>query len=79
MWRIYFWLVWCRARNFGQNLFQLPKIKVSSKLVLIITLAVIGGFLFGYDTGVISGANLYLKVQFKMTTAEQEVRKLNCL
>lgn len=58
---------------------HLPKAKVTFKLVLLTTLAVIGGFLFGYDTGVISGANLYLKVEFSMDTIEQEVMTVTVL
>lgn len=56
---------------------NLPKAKITLKLILLTILAVVGGFLFGYDTGVISGATLYLKIQFSLDTIEQEVRK-NC-
>ena len=38
-------------------------------VVLLAAIAAVGGFLFGYDTGVISGALLYLKHQFHLTPA----------
>lgn len=33
----------------------------------------IGGFLFGYDTGVVSGAMLLIKDRFQLTSIKQEV------
>ncbi len=41
-------------------------------LILAVSLAAIGGLLFGHDTGVISGALLYLKKQFNLGSALQE-------
>lgn len=37
-------------------------------IYLIVLIAASGGLLFGYDTGVISGAILFLNVQFKLST-----------
>jgi sugar porter (SP) family MFS transporter len=35
--------------------------------------AALGGLLFGYDTGVISGALIFIKREFRLTTAAEEV------
>ncbi|KAK3101098.1 hypothetical protein FSP39_000928 [Pinctada imbricata] len=46
----------------------------TSRFVLILSFfSAIGGFLFGYDTGVVSGAMLLLKDQFKLTSIWQEI------
>lgn len=39
----------------------------------IATVAALGGLLFGYDTGVISGALLFLKGDFQLTSTTQEI------
>lgn len=44
-----------------------------SLLAIISMIAAIGGLLFGYDTGVISGAILYIKEEFLITRREEEV------
>ena len=41
-------------------------------LILAVSLATVGGLLFGHDTGVISGALLYLKKTFNLGSALQE-------
>jgi MFS family permease len=35
--------------------------------------AALGGLLFGYDTGVISGALIFIKHEFGLTTAAEEI------
>lgn len=40
---------------------------------LLSAFAAIGGFLFGYDTGVVSGAMLLLKDEFSLTSVQQEI------
>src|SRR5512147_1732227 len=40
-------------------------------LALITLVAAVGGFLFGYDTAVINGANTYLKAHFGLTSVQE--------
>eukprot|EP00730_Choanoeca_flexa_P007839 TRINITY_DN12399_c1_g2_i2.p1 TRINITY_DN12399_c1_g2~~TRINITY_DN12399_c1_g2_i2.p1 ORF type:complete len:563 (+),score=105.39 TRINITY_DN12399_c1_g2_i2:90-1778(+) len=42
-------------------------------MILLSVLAALGGFLFGFDTSVISGALLLIKKDFTLTTFEQEL------
>jgi SP family myo-inositol transporter-like MFS transporter 13 len=42
-------------------------------VVLLSAFSAIGGFLFGYDTGVVSGAMLLLKDEFSLSSVDQEV------
>ncbi len=48
------------------------KQKVKQKMNVLTTLAAIGGFLFGYDTGVISGAMPPIQRAFDLSTVQQE-------
>jgi SP family arabinose:H+ symporter-like MFS transporter len=43
----------------------------SGSLALVALVAVFGGFLFGYDTAVINGANQYLKAHFALTSVQE--------
>lgn len=47
--------------------------KVKRRMMVLTCIAAIGGFLFGYDTGVISGAMLLIQKQFNLTPFEEEV------
>lgn len=45
----------------------------SSRFVIVLSIfAALGGFLFGYDTGVISGALLFIKKDFALATQAEE-------
>lgn len=45
----------------------------SNTLLLITLVAATGGFLFGYDTAVINGANQYLKAHFSLTPTQEGI------
>jgi Sugar (and other) transporter len=48
-----------------------PQSEVSSFVAMVATIAAIGGGLFGYDTGVISGAILYIRKDFPIEAATE--------
>ena len=48
-------------------------IRVARKMRFLTAMAAIGGFLFGYDTGVISGAMLPIQRRFQLTPWQEEV------
>ncbi|RKP27944.1 general substrate transporter, partial [Syncephalis pseudoplumigaleata] len=49
------------------------ELPISWYVLFIAMLSAIGGFLFGYDTGVISGAMLYVEEEFHLNTLQVEL------
>ncbi|ORY00194.1 general substrate transporter [Basidiobolus meristosporus CBS 931.73] len=52
--------------------YESEKIPLSPYAILLTFFAGIGGLLFGYDTGIISGAMLTMKEEFNLDTVQQE-------
>jgi len=50
-----------------------PKSEVKPFVYVAVGIAAIGGLLFGYDTGVISGAILFVQAQFLLSSAMEEI------
>ncbi|MBM3880151.1 MAG: sugar porter family MFS transporter [Verrucomicrobia bacterium] len=48
-----------------------PTVPLPRLLALVTLVAATGGFLFGYDTAVINGANQYLKAHFSLTPTQE--------
>ena len=57
----------------GQGQQQGQKVKIPGFVYLVGFIAATGGLLFGYDTGVISGAQGFIKKQFHLTSTTQEI------
>ena len=47
--------------------------KIGRSLALVTLVAATGGFLFGYDTAVINGANQYLKAHFQLDAVQEGI------
>ncbi|KAK9695887.1 hypothetical protein K7432_012753, partial [Basidiobolus ranarum] len=53
--------------------YETEKIPLTPYAKLLTLFAGIGGFLFGYDTGIISGALLSIQKEFNLSTVEKEL------
>jgi MFS transporter, SP family, galactose:H+ symporter len=51
---------------------QLQRGPITGYIYVVAFLAALGGLLFGYDTGVVSGAQHYFVAEFHLTTGQQE-------
>ena len=64
-------------RNFQQDQNQIktpkPLTEGNRYAYIVSAVAALGGLLFGYDTGVISGALLYLQPAFKLNSTTSEI------
>ena len=52
---------------------SLQKTPVKGFVYFAVAIAAIGGLLFGYDTGVVSGAILFIKHQFSLSATMEEI------
>jgi SP family galactose:H+ symporter-like MFS transporter len=52
---------------------QKAKPEINSFVYVAVGVAAIGGLLFGYDTGVVSGAILFVKTQFSLSSTMEEI------
>jgi hypothetical protein len=62
------------GQEFAQpNMTTPPDVSVRGSLWLVMTVAAMGGFLFGYDTAVINGANQCLEDFFDLTPRQEGI------
>ena len=59
--------------NSGTETKDNNKTPITKFIIILTSFSAIGGFLFGYDTGVVSGALLLLAQNFKMSTISKEL------
>lgn len=52
---------------------KLSKQKITAILIIATAIAAVGGILFGFDTGVISGAILYISHDWNLNSAEESI------
>jgi SP family galactose:H+ symporter-like MFS transporter len=60
-------------RNIAQQVDKTVNPQVKPFVYVAVGIAAIGGLLFGYDTGVISGAILFIKKQFFLSASQEEI------
>lgn len=54
------------------RIFDMPA-KLNGTVFMVSVIAALAGLLFGFDTGIISGALLFIQDQFPLTTAQKEI------
>lgn len=52
---------------------QRPKTKITVILIVATAIAAVGGILFGFDTGIISGAILYIQKDWNLNTIQESI------
>lgn len=61
------------ATRVGLPMSEIPSPQGSRFVYIAAAVAALGGILFGYDTGVISGAILFIKQDFRLSSTTQEI------